>query len=122
MTNVKLMLPRFKINYGPTSLKKIMEHMGMTQAFSSTQTGMFNEMTDDPNVYIDDIFHGAAMEVTEEGTVATAATTAKMKTRSARGLEPVELTFNRPFVVSIIHRPSGIPVFIGRGMFEVDTA
>lgn len=116
------MLPRFKINYGPTSLKKIMTYMGMTQAFSSTQSGMFNEMSDDPNVYIDDVFHGAAMEVTEEGTIATAATAAKMKTRSAPGLEPVELTFNRPFVVSIIHRPSGIPVFIGRGMFELKPA
>lgn len=35
-----------------------------------------------------------------------------MKTRSIS--VPFELRFNRPFVVSIIHRPSGLPLFLGR--------
>jgi serpin B len=84
----------------------------MTDAFDSTKSELFNEMTNDPKTYVDDIIHGATMELTEEGTVAAAATGAVMMTRSI--VIPFELTFNRPFVVSIIHRPSGLPLFLGR--------
>ncbi|KAL7522958.1 hypothetical protein ACHAWX_007764 [Stephanocyclus meneghinianus] len=111
-TEVKLTLPRFKLNFGPSSLVASLKRMGMTDAFDNTKTGLFNEMTNDPRTYIEDILHGATMEVTEEGTVAAAATGAIMKTRSIS--VPFELRFNRPFVVSIIHRPSGLPLFLGR--------
>jgi serpin B len=84
----------------------------MTDAFDSTKSELFNEMTNDPRTFVDDIFHGAAMEVTEEGTVAAAATGVMMATRSL--VIPLELTFNRPFVVAVVHRPSGLPLFLGR--------
>ena len=45
-------------------------------------------------------------------TLFLSATGAIMKTRSIS--VPFELRFNRPFVVSIIHRPSGLPLFLGR--------
>ncbi|KAL3805488.1 hypothetical protein ACHAWO_002998 [Cyclotella atomus] len=111
-SDVRLKLPRFKLKFGPSSLKDALQKLGMTHAFDSTQSELFNEMSNDPNTYVDDIFHGAAMEVTEEGTVAAAATGAVMKTRSI--VIPFELTFNRPFVVAIVHRSSGLPLFLGR--------
>ena len=111
-SEVKLQLPRFKLKYGPSSLVKSLKQLGMVDAFDSSKSELFNEMTNDPLTYVDDIFHGTAMEVTEEGTVAAAATAAVMRTRSI--VMPIELTFNRPFVVSILHRPSGLPLFMGR--------
>ena len=111
-TQVNLKLPRFKLNYGPSSLVETLKQLGMKDAFDSTKSELFNEMTNDPRTYIDDIIHGAALEVTEEGTVAAAATGAVMMTRSI--VIPFELAFDRPFVVSIIHRPSGMTLFLGR--------
>ncbi|KAL3802949.1 LOW QUALITY PROTEIN: hypothetical protein HJC23_011572 [Cyclotella cryptica] len=111
-TEVNLKLPRFKLNFGPSSLVGSLKNMGMTEAFDNSKSGLFNRMTNDPRTYVEDILHGAAIEVTEEGTVAAAATGAVMKSRSI--VVPFELKFNRPFVVSIIHRPSGLPLFLGR--------
>jgi serine protease inhibitor len=111
-SDVRLKLPRFKLKFGPSSLSDALKKLGMTDAFDSTKSELFNEMTNDPRTFVDDIFHGAAMEVTEEGTVAAAATGVMMATRSL--VIPLELTFNRPFVVAVVHRPSGLPLFLGR--------
>jgi serpin B len=111
-SEVRLQLPRFKLNYGPSSMVDTLRLLGMTDAFDSSKSELFNEMTNDPRTYVDEIFHGAAMEVSEAGSVAAAATGAVMKTRSL--VIPFEMRFNRPFVVSIIHRPSGLPLFLGR--------
>lgn len=111
-TEVHLRLPRFKLKFGPTSLKKSLKQLGIIDAFDSIKSELFNQMTSDPRTYLDDILHGAAMEITEEGTVAAAATGATMKTRSI--VIPFELNFNRPFVVAIVHRPTGLLLFIGR--------
>jgi serine protease inhibitor len=111
-TEVQLRLPRFKLKFGPTSLKKSLKQLGIIDAFDSIKSELFNQMTSDPRTYLDDILHGAAMEITEEGTVAAAATGATMKTRSI--VIPFELNFNRPFVVAIVHRPTGLLLFIGR--------
>lgn len=111
---VTLQLPRFKLENGPSSLVGSLLKLGMVDAFDSSKSELFNEMTNDPLTYLHDIVHSAAIEVTEEGTVAAAATGAVMMTRSL-SLDPsIELAFNRPFVVSIIHGPSGLPLFLGR--------
>ena len=69
-------------------------------------------MSNDPWLYVDDVYHGACIEVTETGTEAAAATVVVIKTRSAPGT--FEMTLNRPFVVIVLHRPSGIPLFVGK--------
>ena len=109
---------RFKLSFGtdePAKLKPALERMGMKIAFdpSPATDGKFDQMSDDPSVYLDEVFHGAVMEVTEAGTEAAAATVAKMKRRSLPR-PPPDVFFDRPFVVAIIHRPTGEPVFIGR--------
>jgi len=54
--------------------------------------------------------------VSEEGTVAAAATAVVMKSRSARPVEPepLRLTFDRPFLMLVVHTPTGLPLFVGR--------
>ncbi|KAL7473058.1 hypothetical protein ACHAXS_013428 [Conticribra weissflogii] len=112
---VKLKLPRFRLNYGPSSIKSALHNMGMRSAFNPTSTDIFHEMSNDPSHYIGDVMHGATMEVTEEGTVAAAVTATKIRAMTmAMKPPPFVLTFDRPFVVVVLHRPSGVPLFMGK--------
>lgn len=93
------------------SLKSNLVDLGIKAPF--TNNGMFHQMSDDPLLYLDDIYHTALMEVTEEGTVAAAATTAVMMTRSIPPPSP-EFNLNRPFVLVLLHINTGLPLFIGK--------
>lgn len=112
-TKVNLTLPRFRVSYGVKSLKSELQNMGIKAAFSDSDNGMFNEMSSDPLVHLDDVYHKAVIEVTEEGTVAVAATAAVMMTRSIPR-PPIELTFDRPFLMIITHIDTGVPLFISK--------
>ena len=46
-------------------------------AFQANSKPIFDQMSDDPDLYLDDVQHKAIMEVTEEGTVAAAVTVGK---------------------------------------------
>jgi serine protease inhibitor len=113
---VQLKLPRFHLNFGPIRLKPVTQNMGIETAFDENIEGKFNRMSFDPLLYVDDIYHGACMDVNEEGTVAAAATVVVVNTRSQPRVTPFQLTFDRPFVVTIFHRTSGVPLFIARVM------
>lgn len=108
---VNLVLPRFRICYGSTSLKPQLKDMGMHEAFDGG--GGFLQMSEDPDLHLDDVFHKAMIEVTEEGTVAAAATAAIMMTRSMPA-PPEEMIFNRPFGMVVLHNPSMTPLFVAR--------
>ncbi|KAL3781790.1 hypothetical protein HJC23_009220 [Cyclotella cryptica] len=113
--NVNLKLPRFHLAFGPSQLKPHLMNMGMKIAFDPDVLGKFNRMSYDRGLYVDDVHHGACMEVNEEGTEAAAATVVDMMYRGLpRDDESVKLTFDRPFVVVIFQRSSGIPLFMGR--------
>jgi serine protease inhibitor len=110
--DVRLQLPRFRIDFGPSQLKPMLFDMGMTLAFDPNVLEKFNQMTFDPYLYIKDVYHGACMEVTEEGTEAAAATVVIMLTRAMP--RQFRLTFDRPFIVVVLHHRTGMPLFIGK--------
>lgn len=112
-TPVDLRLPRFQLNGGPTQLKTVLSNMDIKIAFDKEVLGKFNRMSNDKLLYIEDVHHGAFVDVNEEGTEAAAATVVVVNTRSRPRVPPFELTFDRPFVLAIVHR-SGIPLFIGK--------
>ncbi|EJK46227.1 hypothetical protein THAOC_35114, partial [Thalassiosira oceanica] len=110
----RVSLPRFKLEFGlndPYSMKQVLERMGMTSAFDEAKTGQFEKMSNE-GLYVDDIVHGAAMVVNEQGSEAAAASGARMGSRS-RDRSPY-LIFDRPFVVIIMHRPTATPLFMGK--------
>jgi serpin B len=121
---VVLSLPRFRIEWGASSLQKCLRRLGVNLAFDGGQTInnksekkdiLFSRMTNDPAVYLDDVIHKAVMEVTEEGTVAAAATVSVMRARSlVIPPPPLVLEFNRPFVMLVVHVPTNTPVFMAR--------
>jgi len=113
-TTARVSLPRFKLEFGlnePYSMKQVLKRMGMTSAFDEAKSWQFEKMSNQ-DLYVDDIVHGAAMVVNEQGSEAAAASGARMRGRSAD--RSPYLIFDRPFVVIIMHRPTGTPLFMGK--------
>lgn len=96
-SHVVLSLPRFKIEYGPFSLKPALSALGVSEAFRPAAG--FLRMGSDPQVYVEDVLHKAVIEVNEEGTVAAAATAVVM-TRALR--MPVTVRADRPFYFAVL--------------------
>lgn len=61
----RVFLPRFKLEFGtnePYSMKQVLKRMGLTSAFDQSKSWQFEKMSNQ-DLYVDDIVHGAAMEV-----------------------------------------------------------
>ena len=106
-----LLLPRFKADYG-TSLKTTLSEMGMKECFSgqANYSGMLpsGKRTD---LFISDVLHKTALEVNEEGTVASAATAVIMAKSMPRN--SFTMNVNRPFFLAIVDKPTGAILFLG---------
>lgn len=110
----RVLLPRFKLEFGtnePYSMKQVLKRMGLTSAFDQSKSWQFEKMSNQ-DLYVDDIVHGAAMEVNEQGSEAAAASGGRMRGRSID--RSPSFTFNRPFVLIIVHKPTGTPLFLGK--------
>lgn len=112
-TDVRLGLPRFKVEYGIKDLKESLSLMGVTDAFTGTPEGAFLAMSDDPTVFLSAVLHKTVIEVNEEGTEAAAVTAAVMKTRSMPR-PPLQMLVDRPFIFAIRSRVSGSLLFMCR--------
>lgn len=108
---VDLSIPRFSAEWGANSLKPALRKLGLSSAFDGSN--VFSAISSDPEVHLDDVVHKAVLEVNEEGTVAAAATAAIMMTRSLPP-PPLKLTFNRPFLMLVLHQASATPLFLAR--------
>lgn len=111
INKVNLSIPRFRMQYGTKSLVKELRSLGLRSCIDGE--GVLMEMSDDPLVHLDEVFHKAVMEVTEEGTEAAAATVGVVMTRSMP-LPPHRIVFDRPFVMIILHVPTKTPLFMAR--------
>lgn len=108
---VRLSMPKVKASYGVASLKPALRSLGLATAFDGR--GVFAAMSDDPEVHISDVVTKAVLEIDEEGTVAAAAAAVIMMTRGIkREPPPLELEFDRPFLMAVLHVPSGTPLFL----------
>lgn len=106
---VYLRLPKFKFE-SEYELKPILSKMGMPIAFSNAAD--FTRMTRISELKIDEVYHKAFVEVSEEGTEAAAATAVVIVLKSV-GMS-VEFNANRPFMFLIRDNASGTIVFMGR--------
>ena len=113
--DVTLNMPRFEFR-SQFSLKGTLAGMGMPDAFSEGSAD-FSGMTDEEVLYISAVVHKAFVSVDEEGTEAAAATGAVARPEDASTpppLEPITVTFDRPFIFLIRDEPTGIILFLGR--------
>ncbi|UPK43677.1 serpin family protein [Paenibacillus pabuli] len=111
---VELSLPRFRAEYG-MNLKETLQQMGMEMAFDPYAANFTGMISPGPNlqVYIGQVLHRAVMEVSEQGTVAAAATMVGMAAGSAPPTDRVKMEVNRPFMVAVVDKATDAWVFTG---------
>ena len=111
----EVFIPKFKFN-SAYQLKKSLGAMGMPLAFNPSAHGQdkgFSGITEEEDLYVDDIYHKAFVDVNEEGTEAAATTGAGMYLTS---YSPVQLIFkaDHPFLFLIQERTTGYILFMGK--------
>lgn len=97
-------------------LQDVLFEMGIRQAFHG---GDFHEMTDQPEVYINDVLHKAVIKVDETGSEAAAVTDVVYFVGAPLGgasFEPpvIEFHCDKPFLYAITEVSSGAIYFLGQ--------
>ena len=108
----EIALPRFNVAY-EVEMKQALKSLGIRAAFDPQQAD-FGAMIRGASAYISGVKHKAMAEITEEGTVAAAATSTEMRVVSM--LVPqrkFQMIVNRPFLFAIRDNTSGLILFIG---------
>jgi len=112
----QLKLPRFKTEYA-TSLKDSLTALGMADAFDTSKAdlnGILPPGATNERVFISDALHKTYLSVDEQGTEAAAATAVIMGITSAPPpSEPFQMTVDRPFLLAIADKPTGVILFLG---------
>lgn len=118
---VKLYLPKFRVEPPTLALTRALEKLGMSTAFdkpagSADFSGMAPR-TPNEYVFVSQVFHKTFLALDEEGTEAAAATAVAMAAGSAPPKDPpqpVEVRVDHPFLYAIQHRETGACLFLGR--------
>ncbi len=107
-----LALPKFSFTPKAGSIKTSLERLGVKTAF--TEKAELRPMLgrSAAGAHVDDVHHAAGIAIDEQGgeAVAAAAATVKPKTLAA----PPACAVDRAFAFVVMHRASGVPVFVGR--------
>ena len=119
---VRLHLPKFKLEPPTVSLGKSLQSLGLNTAFDlPTGSANFDRMAPrKPNDYlsIGEVLHKTWLALDENGTEAAAATVVLMLLASSppprNEPPPIEVRVDRPFLFAIQHVPSGTCLFLGR--------
>ncbi|KAK3863550.1 hypothetical protein Pcinc_030700 [Petrolisthes cinctipes] len=114
MTNksIHLVFPRFGLSTTLTAeLKDVLYNAGIQDLLNPWRGNLTAFTVDRTSLYVDEVIHKATVEVTEEGTVAAAAT-GIINTRFG-GPPPIEFIVTRPFVFLITDKHTGITLFAG---------
>ncbi len=121
MQEVRLYLPKFKLEPDAMRLGEALRRLGATSAFDLPPgSADFDRMAPrrpDEYLYIHEVFHKTFMELDEKGTEAAAATAVVMMRATSMPIakpEPLVIRVDRPFLFAIQHRPSGACLFMGR--------
>lgn len=102
-------MPKFSVQFKLNDFRSMLKEMGVIDIFNPNQSD-FSLMTPSDNLYVNNIQHGAAAEITEAGVKASAATSITLNWRSL----PLQARIDRPFLFMIRHKPSGTTLFFGK--------
>lgn len=104
---VDLFLPRFTTNTD-FALNTLLIEMGIKDLFNS-QLANLGRISSHP-IYLSRLFHKTTIEVTEEGTVASAVTAGILTNK----ISPTKFQVNRPFAYLIVEKSTGSLLFVGQ--------
>jgi serpin B len=112
--DAELWLPKLRMD-ATLDLNHPLVRLGMRRAFSDeADFSAMVEPLSEP-LKVDKVIQKTMMSVDEHGTVAAAATAVVMRTVAFRQpVDPVELRFDRPFLVLIEDTGTGYPLFMAR--------
>ena len=103
-------MPEFKFDFSE-DLTRFLENQGMTRVF--TPGADFSPMTNEW-IQADGIIHKAHIELDRKGTKAAAVTMMVDVLGIPEGLfETPHIYLDRPFIYTVIHNKTGLPVFAG---------
>ncbi|XP_065215768.1 serine protease inhibitor-like [Planococcus citri] len=104
-------IPRLKYGWSQSINQHVIK-AGITKIFGSAE--LDNLVENPASLQVSDITHATEIQVDEDGTIATAATSIGV-TRTAQQLKPDPIKFyvDRPFVISIYHQKTGAILFTG---------
>ncbi|XP_077011388.1 glia-derived nexin [Tamandua tetradactyla] len=105
---VQVILPKFTA-VAETDLKEPLKVLGITEMFDPSKAN-FAKITRSENLHVSHILQKAKIEVSEDGTKASAITTAILIARSS----PPWFIVDKPFLFFIRHNPTGAILFMGQ--------
>jgi serpin B len=106
---VNLSFPKVKLE-AQFGLAAPLQELGMKKAFGDAD---FSGISTSMDLSISDVIHKTFLDLDENGTEAAAATAVVMRD-SAAAVDVVNVSFDRPFVVSIVDKKTKTLVFLGR--------
>lgn len=107
-----VLLPKFQLDYEAT-LNDALEKVGMPSAFNKDKADFSKMIKEKEQIFISQVKQKTFIEVSEQGTEATAATSVEMKLTSAPIDGPFHMEVNRPFFFTITHDITDTILFLG---------
>ena len=99
---VELTLPKFNISQTHTSLKKILQNLGINDVFNQGSADL-SGIDGERDLFVSDIAHKVTVAIDEKGAEAAEATAIKIEALSAvfPSEEPIRIKVDRPFIITI---------------------
>ena len=111
-TGLALILPKFKLAGSTVSWLSTLEHLGMNKLFNQRQCDL-SGITQDVPLYVKDVLQQVYIDVSEQGTEATAATAVVLPRAVIEGAGVPMIIFDRPFLF-FVREPKGPVLFAGQ--------
>ncbi len=113
MTNdsVNLKMPKFRVETPEMDLIRPLQLLGLVDVFGMAAD--LSGMTGDKSQFISTLVQKAFIDVDEAGTEAAAATLAIAQAKGMFNPQPVEISFDKPFVYLIRDTETGAILFLG---------
>lgn len=109
--NINFGMPRFHCEHS-VNMKDMLAGMGLGELFEQSSANLKGITRN--NVSISEMMHKAAIDVDEQGTQASAATSMAISFTTLVDDDPFNLIVNRPFIFAIEEKKSNTLLFIGK--------
>ena len=116
--NIKLKIPRFSYDYKIENFIDVLYNLGIIDAFDAEKADFTNIVSKENqygNIYVGEAIHKTHIDLNEKGTKAAAVTYFGLYDNAMveEKKEPIEITFDKPFIYIIRDKKSKEKLFIG---------